>query len=133
MIQAAAIKVAAGALAATGVVGVSAAEQCKVGEVLTSFGCGNVTTAPDESHRRGTGSTSAVTTAVTFRDARGNRTGSGLGIEDQFEWLGSKKQGKNGDGPLIEVRQITHGKGGWGPLYEGWIPAKYTQIPSMWD
>jgi hypothetical protein len=130
MIQAAAVKIAAGALIASGVVGVSAAEHCKLGEVATSLGCGKVTqTLPDET--KGGSTTSAVTVPVDFRDADGNRTSSGLGVNDQFHWLGGKKQGKNGDGLLIEIRQTTHGGGGWGPLYEGWIPVKFTQIPSM--
>ena len=68
---------------------------------------------------------------VDFRDDHGNRTSSGLSNRDQFEYLNARRQGRSGDGMLIKVRQITHGKGGWGPLYTGWIPVKYTQLPSM--
>lgn len=133
MLHAAAIKVAAGALAAGGitVTGVSATGHCSPGQVVTSFGCGTVTqTLPDES-RQGTGVTSAVTVDVDFRDAGGSRTDSGISHNDVFEWLGGRKPGKNGDGTLIEVKQVTHGKGGWGPAYIGWIPEKYTQAPMM--
>lgn len=62
---------------------------------------------------------------VDFRDDNGNRTTSGLSPRDQFKYLGQRKVGINGDGTLIKVRQITQGMGGWGDLYEGWIPEKY--------
>lgn len=62
---------------------------------------------------------------VDFRDDNGNRTASGMSPYDQFQYLGQTKAGKNGDGTLIKVRQLTKGKGGWGSLYEGWIPVKY--------
>jgi hypothetical protein len=77
--------------------------------------------------------TSAVTPAVgvDFRDDHGNRTTSGISNRDQFEYLGVQREGKNGDGTLIKVRQLTNGRGGWGKLYTGWIPVKYTQLPSM--
>lgn len=131
---AAAKAVATTVLAGSATLGVGvAANDCPSGQEMTIWGCAVVETAPDETIRRGTGTISATTVAVTFRDGNGNRTDSGLGAADQFEWLGGRKQGKNGDGQLIEVKQITTGKGGWGPRYEGWIPAKYTQIPSMFD
>lgn len=130
MIHAVAIKAAAGVLVAGGaVVGVGTTGHCPSGETHTVFGCAKVTTAPDES--TGTGTISAVTVNVSFRDEGGNKTGSGISTEDQFQWLGQKKPGKNGDGTLIKVKQITHGKGGWGPLYEGWIPVKFTQAPAL--
>ena len=131
MIHAAVAKVVAGAVLAGGAVaGVGATTHCNPGEVLIGGSCGKVTgTMPDET--RGTGVTSAVTVDVDFRDTNGNRTNSGISTQDQFEWLGGKKQGKGGDGTLIEVKQITHGKGGWGPAYKGWIPVKFTQIPGM--
>lgn len=133
MIHAVAAKVALGALAAGGLTvgGVSATEHCSPGQVLTSFGCGTVTATAPDTVRGGTGITSATTVNVDFRDSRGNRTTSGISTQDQFEWLGGKKQGKDGDGTLIEVQQTTEHKGGWGPLYKGWIPMKYTQAPVM--
>jgi hypothetical protein len=133
--ETAAAKAAATAvLAGSATLGVGvAASDCPSGQEMTVWGCAVVKTAPDETIRRGTGTISATTVAVTFRDENGNRTDSGLGAEDQFEWLGGRKPGKNGDGQLIEVKQITTGKGGWGSLYQGWIPAKYTQIPSMFN
>lgn len=70
---------------------------------------------------------------VDFRDDNGNRTASGLSSNDQFEYLGEKRAGVNGDGTLIRIRQITTGKGGWGSRYEGWIPVKYTSVPSLFD
>lgn len=132
MIHAAVAKVAATAVLAGGAVaGVSATESCPAGQEATLFGCATVTHHPDEENRRDTGITSAVTVNVSFRDNHGNKTDSGISTEDQFKWLGGKKLGKNGDGMLIEVEQTTEGKGGWGSLYQGWIPVKYTQIPSM--
>lgn len=134
MLEIAAVKaasvVASVVVAGGAVVGVGAAKDCPAGQDATLFGCAVVTTAPDEV-KQGTNVNSAVTVDVDFRDAQGNRTSSGMGNEDQFQWLGGKKPGKNGDGALIQVRQLTRGQGGWGPLYEGWIPVKYTQIPSM--
>ncbi len=93
---------------------------------------GTVTTCPDVTTFRTT-VISSVTPAVgvDFRNDDGDRTASGLSSHDQFRFLHLTKEGKGGDGLLIKVRQTTQGKGGWGPLYEGWIPAKYTQIPSM--
>jgi hypothetical protein len=135
MITTAAVaKVVAGTMLAGGAVaGVGAVEHCPVGEVFANGGCGKVVqTLPDEK-RQGTGTISAVTVDVDFRNGDGERTNSGISTEDQFEWLGGKKPGRDGDGELIEVRQITQGKGGWGPLYQGWIPVKYTQIPQMFN
>lgn len=132
MIHAVAAKIAAGVLVAGGatVGGVSASTHCPPTQVVTGFGCGTVTeTVPGET--RGGSITSAVTVAVDFRDDNGDRTSSGLGAHDQFQYLGAKKQGRNGDGLLIKVRQTTRGQGGWGSLYEGWIPARWTQIPGM--
>lgn len=134
--ETAAAKVAATAvLAGSATLGVGvAATDCPAGQEVTIMGCGKVTqTVPDETIRRGTGTISATTVNVDFRDENGNRTSSGMGTGDQFEWLGGRKPGKNGDGTLIEVKQTTTGKGGWGDRYEGWIPAKYTQIPSMFN
>lgn len=93
-----------------------------------------ITECPDVVVSGGQGtSISSVTpgVGVDFRDDNGNRTSSGLSNQDQFEYLNAKKPGKNGDGTLIKVKQITKGKGGWGSMYIGWIPVKYTQIPSM--
>ncbi|MCP9209510.1 hypothetical protein [Streptomyces cucumeris] len=122
---AAASAVLAGSLA-IGAPAASAAG-CPEGQVKTSMGCGKTS--------KGTNSISSVTPAVgvDFRDASGNRTSSGLSNSDQFEWLGGKMTGKGDDGMLIEVRQVTHDMGGWGPLYQGWIPVKYTQLPGMWS
>jgi len=128
---AAAKTVAAAVLAGGATLGVNAAvTDCPAGQEMTVVGCAEVTHHPDET-KWGTGTNSATTVAVDFRDQNGNRTNSGMGAEDQFEWLGGRKPGKNGDGMLIEVKQTTTGKGGWGSLYQGWIPVKYTQIPSM--
>ena len=131
-------KTVAGAVLAGGAtlgVGV-AVKDCPAGQEMSVMGCAKVTHHP--SGRKGTGTHSAVDgrkapSGVDLRDGNGNRTTSGLGPDDQFEWLGGKKPGKNGDGTLIEVKQVTTGKGGWGPLYEGWIPVKFTQIPSMFN
>lgn len=133
LMESAAAKVAAALIAggaATGV-GVSVAD-CPTGQEMTVVGCAKVTHHSDDSGR-GTGSHSATTVSVYFRDADGNKTDSGLGPGDQFEWLGGKKMGKNGDGMLVEIRQTTTGKGGWGSLYEGWIPMKYTQTPRLFE
>lgn len=135
MLEVIGVKVAAGVLAAGAVTGgaVQIADGCPAGQDMTVFGCAKVQGYPDQSSSSGTNIRSSITPAggVDFRDSRGNRTGSGISNEDQFEWLGGKKPGKNGDGTLIEVKQVTHGKGGWGPLYQGWIPVKFTQLPSM--
>jgi hypothetical protein len=115
-------------------VGVStAAGSCPDGQERTLFGCAKVVEYEGEEVRRGTGTTSGPTVSVAFRDEHGNRTGSGMSASDQFEWLGGKKMGKDGDGMLIEVRQLTKGRGGWGDRYTGWIPVKYTQIPAMFE
>lgn len=137
MLEIAAGKLVAGALLAGGVTvtGVAATSDCPAGQEKTVFGCAEVQHYEGETVQRGTGKISAVTPSqgVTLRDKNGNRTGSGLSNQDQFEWLGGKKPGKNGDGVLIEVKQITQGKGGWGSDYIGWIPVKYTQAPQMFN
>lgn len=126
--------VATATLAGSSALGINmAVTDCPAGQEMTVFGCGKVTSHPDESIHQGTGSHSAVTVPVDFRDESGNRTSSGMGTGDQFEWLGGRKPGKNGDGTLIEVKQTTTKMGGWGNLYTGWIPVKYTQIPSMFN
>lgn len=68
---------------------------------------------------------------VDFRDDEGNRTASGLSPRDEFQFMGMKREGKNGDGTLILVKQLTEGKGGWGPVYFAWIPVKYTVDPTL--
>lgn len=79
------------------------------------------------------GAVSSVKPAVgvDFRDDEGNRTASGLSPRDEFQYMGMKREGKNGDGTLILVKQLTQGKGGWGPVYFAWIPVKYTVDPSL--
>jgi hypothetical protein len=134
LFETAAAKVAAGALLAGGVTfGGVAASDCPTGQEMTVMGCATVKNYDDETIRQGTGSTSFVTVDVDFRDNDGNRTSSGMSNQDQFEWLGGKKPGKNGDGMLIEVKQISTGKGGWGSLYQGWIPVKFTSAPRMFN
>ncbi|MFE0472539.1 hypothetical protein ACFW2V_13085 [Streptomyces sp. NPDC058947] len=133
-LEATAAKIAGAVLVGGATLGVGAATtDCPTGQEMTVMGCAKVTDYEDETVQQGTGSHSAVTVDVTFRDDQGNRTTSGMSSQDQFEWLGGKKPGKNGDGMLIEVKQISRGKGGWGPLYQGWIPVKYTHIPRMFD
>jgi hypothetical protein len=136
MLQVVAVKAAAGILAAGAIGGgvvVETSSGCPAGKEMTVFGCATVQNYPGETSSTGTNVRSSVTPSggVDFRDKNGNRTGSGMSNQDQFVWLGSKKPGKNGDGMLIEVEQVTHGKGGWGPLYKGWIPVKFTQAPQM--
>jgi len=131
---------AAAALAGTiALGGAAAASDCKPGQVKIAGGCGNVTGEIKGEQGRSTGITSFVTPAVgvDFRDENGNKTGSGFYPANAFEYLGKKKHGKNGDGTLILVRQLTRQDGpgitqsGYGNLYKGWIPVKYTQAPSM--
>lgn len=108
----------------------ASAASCPSGQVAIAGGCGTVVgTLPDQSH--GTTGSVVPEVGVDFRDEHGHRTGSGLSNQDQFRYLDQKKDGLNGDGTLIKVRQTTKGKGGWGELYEGWIPVKYTQLPKM--
>lgn len=130
------IAVGAAAAAIAGTIalgGAASAADCPAGQQMTVRGCGTVTTYPDETRSSETGTSSFVTPAVgvDFRDDNGNRTSSGLSNQDQFVWLGGKKPGKNGDGTLIQVKQTTHGKGGWGSLYIGWVPLKYVSGPEM--
>lgn len=133
---------AAAALAGTVALGGAAsASSCPSGQVKTAYGCGQVTGEIKGEQGHPTGITSFVTPAVgvDFRDENGNKTGSGFYPANAFEYLGKKKHGKNGDGTLILVRQLTRHDGpgitqsGYGSLYKGWIPAKYTQAPSMFD
>jgi hypothetical protein len=133
---------AAAALAGTiALGGTAAADSCKPGQVQTAYGCGDVTGEIKGEQGSPTGIRSFVTPAVgvDFRDEDGNKTGSGFYPANSFEYLGKKKQGKNGDGVLILVRQETKQdsptvvQSGYGTIYKGWIPVKYTQIPSMFD
>ncbi|AYD81185.1 hypothetical protein SEA_JUSTBECAUSE_16 [Streptomyces phage JustBecause] len=133
---------AAAALAGTiALGGTAAADSCKPGQVQTAYGCGDVTGEIKGEQGSPTGIRSFVTpvVGVDFRDEDGNKTGSGFYPANSFEYLGKKKQGKNGDGVLILVRQETKQdsptvvQSGYGTIYKGWIPVKYTQIPSMFD
>lgn len=132
---------AAAALAGTIALGGTAmASDCKPGQVKTAYGCGDVTGEVKGEQGESTGITSFVTPAVgvNFRDENGTKTSSGFYPVNGFEYLGKKKAGKNGDGTLILVRQMTKSadgssvtQSGYGSLYKGWIPVKYTQLPSM--
>lgn len=133
---------AAAALAGTiALGGTASASSCPSGQVKTSFGCGTVTGEIKGEQGHPTGIRSFVTPAVgvDFRDEDGNKTGSGFYPANSFEYLGKKKQGKNGDGTLILVRQETKHdsptvvQSGYGTLYKGWIPVKYTQAPEMFE
>lgn len=133
----------AAAVALTGTLiagGTAAASDCPAGQTKTAMGCGTVQNSAETGFH--TGTTSFVTPAVgvDFRDDSGRKTGSGFYPANAFEYLGKKKHGINGDGTLILVRQMTKKKdgagitqSGYGSLYRGWIPAKYTQVPSMFD
>jgi hypothetical protein len=94
---------------------------------------GTVTECPDVKISAGVTVVSSVTpgVGVDFRDDNGNRTSSGLSSRDQFKYLGLKKVGKGEDGMLVKVEQITQGRGGWGELYIGWVPMKYTARPDL--
>lgn len=138
------IAAGAAAIALTGslaLAGTASADSCKPGQVKTAYGCGDVTGEIKGEQGKSTGIRSFVTPAVgvDFRDEDGNKTGSGFYPANSFEYLGKKKQGKNGDGVLILVRQETKQdspmvvQSSYGTLYKGWIPVKYTQIPSMFD
>jgi len=139
------IAAGAAAIALTGslaLAGTASADSCKPGQVQTAYGCGDVTGEIKGEQGKSTGITSFVTPAVgvDFRDENGNKTGSGFYPANGFEYLGKKKHGKNGDGTLILVRQMTKSQdgasitqSGYGNLYKGWIPVKYTQLPSMFD
>lgn len=96
---------------------------------------GTVTECPDVKVSSGARIVSSVTpgVGVDFRDDNGRRTGSGLSNRDQFQYLGATKTGDGEDGALVKVRQITQGVGGWGDLYEGWIPVKYTARPDIFN
>lgn len=134
---------AAAALAGTiAIGGTASASSCPSGQVKTAYGCGTVTGEVKGEQGHPTGTTSFVTPAVgvDFRDEDGNKTGSGFYPANAFEYLGKKKQGKNGDGTLILVRQMTKAndgasitQSGYGNLYKGWIPVKYTQVPEMFE
>lgn len=139
------IAAGAAAVALTGSLafaGSAAADSCKPGQVQTSFGCGDVTGEIKGEQGHPTGTTSFVTPSVgvDFRDENGRKTGSGFYPANAFEYLGKKKHGINGDGTLILVRQMTKAndgasivQSGYGNLYKGWIPVKYTQLPSMFE
>lgn len=122
--------------------GTASATDCKPGQLKTAYGCGDVTGEIKGEQGHPTGTTSFVTPSVgvDFRDELGRKTGSGFYPANGFEYLGRKKHGINGDGTLILVRQMTRAKdgpsvtqSGYGTLYMGWIPVKYTQLPSMFD
>jgi hypothetical protein len=121
--------------------GTASADSCKPGQVQTAYGCGDVTGEIKGEQGKSTGIRSFVTPAVgvDFRDEDGNKTGSGFYPANSFEYLGKKKHGKNGDGVLILVRQETKQdsptvvQSGYGTLYKGWIPVKYTQAPEMFE
>jgi hypothetical protein len=133
---------AAAALAGTLVMGgTAAASDCKPGQVKIMGQCGDVTGEIKGEQGVETGINSFVTPAVgvDFRDENGNKTGSGFYPVNAFEYLGKKKQGINGDGTLILVRQLTRQdpgtvvQSGYGSLYRGWIPVKYTQAPELFE
>lgn len=130
-----AVAAASTVLAGGAAVGLNASGNCPDGQEKTLFGCATVTNAPDVTVDKGYGSISRVTPSggVDFRDEDRNRTDSGLSPQDRFQYVGQKVEGKNGDGPLILVKQLTKGKGGWGPRYLGWIPIKYTENPSLFQ
>jgi hypothetical protein len=134
-----AIKAAAtsAVVAATLIVAAPAASaaECPAGQEMTTWGCGEVTEHPEQSGMKGMSVISSVTpeVGVDFRNANGKRTGSGLSNKDQFQWTGRTMEGQGRDGLLIEVKQITEDRGGWGPLYMGWIPVKYTQAPGLFS
>src|ERR1044072_6938 len=138
------IAAGAAAIALTGslaLAGTASADSCKPGQVKTAYGCGDVTGEIKGEQGKSTGIRSFVTPAVgaDFRHEDGHKAGPGFYPANSFEYLGKKKQGKNGDGVLILVRQETKQdsptvvQSGYGTLYKGWIPVKYTQIPSMFD
>lgn len=135
-----ALKAAVAGVALAGSLAVAApaasATTCAKDQVVIGGQCGTVTsTLPDETRgsRITTGIRQDMTTGVTFRDDNGNRTSSGMAVKDQFNFLGPKKMGRNGDGMLVKVKQITKGQGGWGDLYIGWIPVKYTMAPQLFS
>ncbi|MDQ8707537.1 hypothetical protein RCO28_34465 [Streptomyces sp. LHD-70] len=51
---------------------------------------------------------------LSLRDANGTRTGSGLSDNDRAEFIAC------GPGGLVQIRQTTSGRGGWGTLREGY-------------
>lgn len=134
-----ALKAAAASAVLAGTLVVAApaamADSCPVGQEMTAWGCGTVEDHPEQNESRGISTISSVkpSVGVDFRDANGNRTASGLSSRDQFKWLGETMPGNGTDGPLIKVEQISKNSGGWGPLYIGWIPVKYTQAPSLFQ
>lgn len=133
---------ATAALAGTLVMGgTAAASDCKPGQVKIMGQCGDVTGEIKGEQGAHTGITSFVTPAVgvDFRNENGVKTGSGFYPANAFEYLGRKKHGINGDGTLILVRQLTRAddgtvtQSGYGSLYQGWIPVKYTQAPELFE
>ncbi|MBD3004553.1 hypothetical protein [Streptomyces sp. 5-10] len=108
-------------------------EQKVLNPATGRYETGTVTDCPDVTTSKPTGTvTSAISplySAVDFRDSNGVKTGSGLSNRDQFQYLNEKKT--VGGVELIRVKQITKGMGGYGSLYEGWIPVNYTMLPSM--
>lgn len=93
--------------------------ECPDATVSNSNGVGVTTSAPAQ----GTG-------GLIFRDENGRDLGSGMGENDQFDWLGRKAVTADGT-KLIYVKQITRGVGGWGSLYEGWVRAQFTMAPQL--
>ncbi|MER6605754.1 hypothetical protein ABT282_07515 [Streptomyces sp. NPDC000927] len=94
---------------------------------------GTVTECPDTSTRSTGGTISSITPSegVDFRNNNGFKTGSGLSNRDRFRYLGETRT-FNGE-VMIRVKQITSGMGGYGSLYEGWIPVRFTANPSMFN
>ena len=93
-----------------------------------------ITECPDMTVSRGTGVTTGApapnTGGLIFRDKNGRDLGSGMGENDQFEWLGRKTVTADGT-KLIYVKQTTRGVGGWGSLYEGWVRSQFTLAPQQ--
>lgn len=70
------------------------------------------------------------TGGLILRDEHGNDLGSGIGEGQQFRFA---ECGPDGSG-LIYVNQTVQGRGGgWGTLYEGYVKAEWTSIPSHFD
>lgn len=112
--------------------GVASAADCPAGQEMTQFGCGVVKDYPSDEIGSTESGPAPGTGGLIFRDKDGRDLGSGMGENDRFEWNGKKAVTADGT-KLIYVKQVTHGHGGWGSLYSGWVRQKFTQIPSMFD
>ena len=134
IIESLGVKIAAGALASTAVVGggyAASTQQCSAGMEATIFGCAKVTEDPYGSTKTkvylnpGQGRPEKGTGGLVIRDEEGRDTGSGIGEKQVFDML---ECGPEGSGLVLVVQDTSVHGGGWGTQYTGYVKWKYVSF-----